>query len=102
MFPLDAEWHSEREELGPDAGSVSKAERRKQFLDFMATVAQHTDVSVEKNRRHFALAPSSYHPRTVTLPLIALHSRPLLLLSQCLRPGGLNLRIVTGTLCHPK
>ena len=68
MFPLDAEWHSEGEELGPDAGSVSKAERRKQFLDFMATVAQHTDVSVEKNRSHFALARSFYHPRTVTLP----------------------------------
>ena len=50
MFPLDAEWHSEGEELGPDAGSVSKAERRKQFLDFMATVAQHTDVSVEKKQ----------------------------------------------------
>ena len=48
MFPLDAEWHSEGEELGPDAGSISKAERRKQFLDFMATVALHADVSVEK------------------------------------------------------
>ena len=50
MFPLDAEWHSEGEELGPDAGSISKAERRKQFLDFMATVALHADVSVEKKQ----------------------------------------------------
>ena len=102
MFPLDAEWHSEGEELGPDAGSVSKAERRKQFLDFMATVALHADVSVEKNRSHFALALSSYHPRTATLPLIALHSRPHLHSLPCLRPGDLNLRIVTGTLCRPK
>ena len=50
MFPLDAEWYSEGEELGPDASNVTKAERRKQFLEFMETVAQYADVSVEKKQ----------------------------------------------------
>ena len=48
--PLDAKWHSEGEELGPDAVGVTKAERRRQFLEFMATVAHVADVSVEKKQ----------------------------------------------------
>ena len=102
MFPLDAEWHSEAEELGPDAGSVSKAERRKQFLDFMATVALHADVSVEKKQESLRTRSVILSSENRDVPLIALHLRPRLHSLPCLRPGGLNLRIVTGTRCHPK
>ena len=42
---MDADWHSDREELGPDAVGVTKVERQRLYLEFMAAVA---DVSVEK------------------------------------------------------
>ena len=38
------------DDYGPDALGVSKAERRRQFLEFMSTVATFADVSVEKKQ----------------------------------------------------
>ena len=47
---MDAEWQSDGDDYGPDALGVSKAERRRQFLEFMSTVATFADVSVEKEQ----------------------------------------------------
>ena len=48
---MDAEWQSDGDDYGPDALGVSKAERRRQFLEFMSTVATFADVSVEKKQK---------------------------------------------------